>query len=135
MLAATTGWVVPASAQTSETDDRRVVVEPFANVSGADDDAWIGDGIADAVAADLGGRVGLVGDAPAWRVRGAYQRIGDRMRITAELVNGGSGATLDALKVDGAVSDLFALQDRLAARLADMLRRHASAGGDTAEPD
>jgi TolB-like protein len=47
MLAATTGWVVPASARTSETDDRRVVVEPFANVSGADDDAWIGDGIAD----------------------------------------------------------------------------------------
>ena len=52
-----------------------------------------------------------------WVVGGAYQRLGERMRITARLVDVRTGAVAAATVVDGAVDDLFALQDRVAADL------------------
>ena len=48
---------------------------------------------------------------------GAYQRVGDRIRITARLVDVRNGAAVGATVVDGAVGELFALQDRVAAEL------------------
>ena len=52
-----------------------------------------------------------------WAVSGGYQRLGDRMRITARLLDVRSGAVVAATVVDGAVDDLFDLQDRVAADL------------------
>lgn len=91
-----------------------VRVEPFRNLRGNPADAWIGDGIAAAVAVDLGGH----GAAPRWVVRGAYQRLGAQIRITAALTDAGTGRIIHAVKVDGEVSALFRLQDGLAAQLA-----------------
>ena len=105
-----------------------MVVEAFENLSGAAADEWIGRGIAEAVAADLGGRVDTGDGAVGPRVRGSYQRIGDRVRITATLVDGVVGPMEDAVKIDGVVSDLFALQDELAARLAGLLGRQVTMG-------
>ena len=48
---------------------------------------------------------------------GGYQRVGGRMRITARLVDVRSGAVVAATVVDGAVDELFALQDRVAVEL------------------
>ena len=48
-----------------------------------------------------------------WLVTGAYQRVGDRMRITARLVDTATGAVATGVKVDGPLGDLFALQDRV----------------------
>ena len=96
-------------------------VAAFANLSGDPADAWIGDGIAATLAADLGRTAGA---APrGLRVNGAYQRSGDLLRITARLVDAASGLVVAATRVDGAVSDLFGLQDELAARLAEAARR------------
>ena len=61
-----------------------------------------------------------------WVVGGAYQRLGERMRITARLVEVRTGAVAASTVVDGAVGDLFALQDRVAA---DLLAG-AGAGGE-----
>jgi tetratricopeptide (TPR) repeat protein len=46
-------------------------------------------------------------------VSGAYQRIGERIRITAQLVEVLNGRLLRTVKIDGQVSDIFELQDRI----------------------
>ena len=77
---------------------------------------------------EVGRRVGA-----RWVVAGGYQRLGDQLRITGRLVNVATGAVVQAAKVDGAIGDLFALQDRIAAELApgqasDVARRSAPRG-------
>ena len=92
----------------------------FTNLSGDPADAWIGDGIAETLAADLGRAAGTV---PAGlTVAGAYQRVGARLRITARLLDPVSGRVVAGTRVDGALADLFGLQDELAARLAEAAR-------------
>ena len=91
-------------------------VEAFRNISGDPADDWIGEGIAATLVADLAWRAP---PAPgAWLVRGGYQRLADRIRLTAELLDAGTGRVEHAATLDGTISDLFALQDELSARLA-----------------
>ena len=54
----------------------------------------------------------------AWLVTGGYQRLGDQLRITARIIDTETGAVSATAKVDGAVDDIFALQDRILAELA-----------------
>jgi len=109
-------------ASSGEGYAETIAVEVFTNVTGSQNDSWIGNGIAEAVAANLGGTT-TGGDIGAqWVIRGGYQRIRDNLRITAELVDVSSGLIRNAVKVDGVVSDLFSLQDELSRRLAAMLR-------------
>ena len=102
-----------------------VEVEPFANISRNPADAWLGVGIAETVAADLGA-LGLSviegrGAGPAsgvrWVVSGGYQRLGERLRITARLVAADSGAVVRSVRLDGALDEIFALQDRIVVEL------------------
>ena len=102
-----------------------VEVAAFVNLSGDPADAWIGDGIAETLAADLG-RPG-VRLPPGLRVDGAYQQVGGRLRITAQLVDAGSGRVVAGARVDGPLADLFGLQDDLAARLGAGMRRAGAA--------
>ena len=99
-----------------------VAVSVFTNLTGDRADAWIGVGIAESVAVDLGGHVGADGGVESWRVVGAYQRVDENLRITAELVDVPTGRTLNVSKIDGRVSDLFDLQDELGRQLAALLR-------------
>ena len=100
-----------------------VAVLPFTNITGEPGDAWIGSGIAEALVADLRGTPGfevVTGeqiDVP-WVLSGTYQRIGNQIRITAQLVEVSSGAVIRTAKVDGTMANLFDLQDRLAMDLA-----------------
>jgi len=111
-----------------------LAVVPFTNISGRADDAWIGEGLAETLAADLEKLEGVTtvsrdaaasrGLGAAWLVRGGYQRLGDQLRITAQLV---STAAPDAVvagvvKVDGLVIDIFDLQDQVVAELRDSVR-------------
>ncbi|MGA7991230.1 MAG: hypothetical protein WCC53_07370, partial [Thermoanaerobaculia bacterium] len=50
-----------------------------------------------------------------------FQRLGDRLRITARASGVESGEVLTTVKVDGAMADLFELQDRIVKQLADGL--------------
>ena len=149
LLVLSTPWVAGATAQSvaaSTVDDVALVV-PFSNVTGTTDDDWIGSGIAETVAADLAGIPGVsvigrdtlaatldpgesgLADRRAaelgrslgarWVVEGGYQRVGDRLRITARVVEVGTGAVVRTAKVDGVVGDLFALQDRIVGELRD----------------
>jgi len=60
------------------------------------------------VAMDLGRRLGAT-----WLVRGAYQRMGELIRITANLGEVKTGRLLKTVKVDGPLSDIFRLQDSI----------------------
>ena len=65
-----------------------------------------------------------------WVISGGYQRLGDRMRITARVVEVATATVVHTAIVDGTVTDLFALQDRLATNLRQRLTRE----GSTATP-
>ena len=54
----------------------------------------------------------------SWLLRGGYQRLADRIRLTAELLDARTGRVEHAATLDGTMSELFALQDELSARLA-----------------
>ena len=126
-----------------------VAVERFSNISGAPDDAWMGSGIAETLAADLtdSARVvilvttspaGASGDDAAgarWIVTGGYQRLGDDLRITARIVDTQSGTAVHRVRVDGQAADFFAMQDELSARLREGLPlRTATAPTGTTGP-
>ena len=131
-----------------------VAIMPFTNITGHVDDAWIGAGIAETLAVDLQGTASVrvvareavseamsaIGTTAAlevgrhlgvrWLVTGGYQRLGDWLRITARLVAAETGAIVQTAKLDGAINDLFTLQDRLAAELT----RGLPAGGGLVVP-
>ena len=139
---------------------RSVAVLPFTNISRSPADAWLSRGIAETVTADLRERRGLSVIGPEqlwdggwvdlgavlavdlgrqlgarWLVRGGYQRVGERIRITARLIDARDGTLIQSVKVDGPVSDIFALQDRLMPELASGLALTAGApGGGVPEP-
>ena len=116
-------------------------VLPFSNVSGDPADDWLGAGIAETVSVDLKNLYGFsvvgreavveaarrVDDSVSdqrlveigrglqadWVVTGAYQRLGDLIRITARLVDVESGSASRSVKVDGMLSEIFELQDQI----------------------
>ncbi|MSO56466.1 MAG: hypothetical protein EXQ55_06025 [Acidobacteria bacterium] len=98
-----------------------LTILPFANLTGDPADAWIGAGIAETLAVAFGASVeaSAPGARPASArfISGAYQRVGNVIRITARLVETGSGRVIRAVKVDGPRDELFALEDRLVAEL------------------
>jgi non-specific serine/threonine protein kinase len=68
----------------------------------------LGRTIDDRQAIEMGRRLGA-----SVTISGAYQRLGERIRITAQAVDVASGRQQATVKVDGRLDDLFELQDRL----------------------
>ncbi len=64
----------------------------------------------------------------AWLVTGGYQRLGDRVRITARLIDTASGTVAGGARADGAADEIFTLQDRIGAELTGALVSQADAG-------
>ena len=71
----------------------------------------------DRVAIEIGRRLGL-----AWLVRGGYQHANDQVRITARVIDVATGDVVGTAKVDGAISRIFELQDRIVTELGADLR-------------
>jgi adenylate cyclase len=129
---------------TTEPDSRTVAVLDFENMSGDAECAWLSAGIADAVTSDLRAlehfhvvdrarvvdvtaraNAGPQDVAAALQARllvlGAFQRTNGHLRITARLVDTPAGATLAEAKVDGLLTELFALQDAIVGDFAHTL--------------
>lgn len=118
----------------------RLAVLPFADLGGDPDRAWFADGVVADIIAALGRfrsfsvlalNTSLAFKARAVDVRqiagelgvrylleGAIRRAGDRLRITAQLVDGETGAQLWAETQDGALSEVFDFQHRITAAVA-----------------
>ena len=86
-------------------------------------------GTATGTGTEGGNLVGCQGLPGRVQVAGAYERVGDRVHVTAQVVDVATGAVAHRARLDGAVGDLFALQDRLVSTLADGL---VAMGGPTA---
>ncbi|MCY4074454.1 MAG: hypothetical protein OXH04_03370, partial [Acidobacteria bacterium] len=73
-----------------------------------------------------------LGDDAVWTVGGGIQRVGDVVRVTARVVEIASGAVVTSVKVDGSVTELADLQNRVAAAVtrgvADALAREIPVG-------
>ena len=119
-----------------------VVVFVFSNITGEVTEDWMGVGISETVATaldDVSGlmvvrpdtsamvtRAGRGTDSPIptarelearWAVSGAYQRLGDRIRITARITDVETAVVVGSAMVDGTVDQLFTLQDRLVTQI------------------
>ena len=131
-------------ALSTESAAASIAVMDFLNVTGDPDAAWLSAGIAETVTGDLRtiGRFkvadrarvvdatrrtnGSLHDVAAvlgttFAVVGSYQRYADRVRITARIVNIASGEALADAKVDGALADIFQLQDQVVAQFSKEL--------------
>jgi adenylate cyclase len=128
-----------------------LVVLPFDNLSGEADQAYFADAVVEEITATLSrvrdffviarnsaftykGRTGTdvrqIGRALGVRyvVEGSVRRVGERVRITAQLVEAETASHIWSTKLDGAASELFDLQDRIAAEVASAIQpsiRHA----------
>jgi eukaryotic-like serine/threonine-protein kinase len=137
------GSNVAIRAPASSRIERSVAVMTFANITREPADEWMGSGIAETVSSDLKNIHGLtvigrarvydalrhlgagasIDDALAidigrrlgatWVIVGGFQRISDLVRITANFVDVATGTLQHTVKVDGRVSDIFALQDKI----------------------
>jgi serine/threonine-protein kinase len=129
-----------------------VLVLDFANIAAADDVDWLSGGIRETLSVDLQkiGEIRVVAmDAATrqrldaerkqpvdatralelgrslgarWVVWGGFQKAGPRIRLTPQFADTESGAVVSSEKIDGAMDDIFALQDRIVSSLVDVLR-------------
>ena len=145
-------YAQPAAFGDVERAGRAVAVVPFANVSARPEDDWLGIGIAETVVSGMErqGLLSVVDRQPpfgeagggvaaakalddertwaraagvAWLVGGGFQRLDDQLRIIARVTDVETGAPREFARVDGHADDLFLLQDRIAAEVADGLAR------------
>jgi non-specific serine/threonine protein kinase len=70
----------------------------------------------DKAAIEIGRRIGA-----SWIVSGGYQRIGEMIRITARAVSVETGVLARSVKIDGKISEIFNLQDRIVYELSQGL--------------
>jgi DNA-binding winged helix-turn-helix (wHTH) protein/tetratricopeptide (TPR) repeat protein len=146
----------PARADRVESTDSRerqtqlIAVLDFSNVTGDPDSGWLAAGMAETVTGDLraldrfrvldrrlvteairrtGGSLEAVAAdlSASYVVVGSYQRHGDRIRITARIVEMSTGEAVAEAKVDGLLTDIFDLQDLVVGQFVRQLRPGHSA--------
>jgi DNA-binding winged helix-turn-helix (wHTH) protein/Tfp pilus assembly protein PilF len=134
---------VAQPAEAPQVKAPAVAVLDFENVTGDSTVAWLSSGIAETVTNDLRAatlriidrvrvvqalaRVGR--DLPALRgelhidlvVVGSFQRAGDRLRITARVIDAATGESQADAKADGPLEQVFELQDRIVAQFTDAM--------------
>jgi TolB-like protein/Flp pilus assembly protein TadD len=62
-------------------------------------------------------------------LEGSVRRVGDRVRITAQLIDANSDSHLWSQSYDRAIDDIFAVQDEIAAAISDALKLKLAADG------
>ena len=113
--------VLPAVRQ--ELGRAVVAVVPFENRTADAEMGWLGPGLADFIATDLSAARGLrvlrKERAPegAYRLSGAFVRVGGRLRIDAQLVDPATNEVLFARKVEGDLDEVFNLVDEICEKL------------------
>jgi serine/threonine-protein kinase len=120
-----------------------IAVLPFVNMSANPEDEYFGDGMAEEIINALAQVPGLrvaartsafafKGKSPDLRavgerldvssvLEGSVRRVGDRVRITAQLINVGDGYHLWSERYDREFTDIFAIQDEIATAIASRL--------------
>jgi serine/threonine-protein kinase len=147
------GPAAPSAA--SARGEQSIAVLPFASLSADPDDEFFADGVTEEILNALAHIAGLrvAGRRSAFSFKGRQEdlrtvgaklnvttilegtlrRSGNRLRITAQLIDAASGYQLWAERYDRVVEDVFAVQDEIARTIADRLTLTlASPGGGAA---
>jgi adenylate cyclase len=137
-----------APAQPGSTRPRKkqvaVCVLPFANMSGDSEQEYFSDGISEDITTDLSkvsalkvtarnsafqykGRAGDVCDIArrldvSHVLEGSVRKAGNRVRITAQLIDGATGGHVWADRYDRDLTDIFAIQDEISQAIVDALK-------------
>ena len=129
-------------------DKPSIAVLPFGNMSGDPSQEYFSDGITEDIITELSRFSELFviarnssfqykGKSPDIRqvgrelgvryvLEGSIRRAGDRIRITAQLIDGVIGAHLWAERYDRELKDIFAVQDEVARTIVTLLAVHVS---------
>ena len=132
------------AAATTSTAMSSIAVLPFADLSADHSSAYLGDGVAETLINALVNVQGLKviarNSSFSFRGResdvktigkelgvqavltGSVQRVGDKLRITAQLVSAATGVNLWSNSFDRPASDIFAVQDEVAKASVDALK-------------
>jgi TolB-like protein/cytochrome c-type biogenesis protein CcmH/NrfG len=97
-------------------DRPSIAVLPFANMSGDPEQEYFADGMAEDLITDLSKISGL-----RYVLEGSVRRVGDEVRINAQLIDATTGGHLWAERYDGTLADVFDLQDKVTKRIVDAL--------------
>jgi serine/threonine protein kinase/thioredoxin-like negative regulator of GroEL len=134
---------------TSSPIDKSIAVLPFENLSKDEENAFFAGGVQDEILTDLAKiadlkvisrtsvmqyKSGLERNlreiakalGVSHVVEGSVQRAGDRVRVSAQLIDARNDTHLWAEHYDREVSDIFAIQSEIAERIADQLRAKLS---------
>lgn len=138
-------FVSPSSSGSPASDVQpSIAVLPFVNLSSDPEQAFFADGLAEEIIVALGKLPGLLviarNSSFAYRgsdvdvrkvgsdlnvryvLSGSVRRGGNRLRMSAQLADAGSGAHLWAETFDRELADVFAIQDEVTRRIVDALR-------------
>ena len=140
----------PTAPALASPDKPSIAVLAFQNMSGDAEQEYFADGITEDVITDLSKIGGLMviarnssfaykGKAVDIRVvarelgvrsvlEGSIRRAGNRVRITAQLIDAETGGHLWADRFDRELSDVFAVQDEVTRRIVDALKITLSPG-------
>jgi adenylate cyclase len=142
----------PNAAQApAATEDEKpsIAVLPFDNMSGDEEQEYFADGITEDLITDLSKISGLLviarnsvftykGTAVnipdvcrelgvRWALEGSVRKAGNRVRVTAQLIDGTTGGHLWADRFDRNLDDIFAVQDEVTAEIVGALKVKLSA--------
>ena len=140
----TAGTKTPTAATPRERQRLSICVLPFANMSGDPEQEYFSDGITEDIITDLSkvSALGVVSRNTAFTFRakhidvaqvarqlkvsyvleGSVRKSGNRVRITAQLIDGATDSHLWAERFDRNLDDIFALQDEIAEAIVKALK-------------
>jgi len=142
--------LVTAPARAAVAPEPSIAVLPFANMSGSPEAEYFSDGVSDEITnvlSRMGGlRVAARTSAFAFKgaredlravgeklnvatvLEGSVRRAGNRVRVTVQLVDVADGYHLWSERFDRELTDIFAIQDEIAAAVAEHLKVTLRAG-------
>lgn len=140
----------------SSPSNRSIAVLPFVDLSERKDQGYFGDGIAEEILNRLAqsNEVRVIARTSSFALRdetlgipaiarkldvshvleGSVRKSGDRIRVTAQLVQGSDGAHLWSETFERHVSDVFGIQDEIASSVATAMRITLSGSAPRASP-
>ncbi|HEV7490632.1 MAG TPA: hypothetical protein VGO25_07485, partial [Rhodanobacteraceae bacterium] len=151
---ATLASITAGAATNSVADPRSIAVLPFINMSGDKDNDYFSDGISEEILNVLAGipqlRVAARTSSFSFRdgkheapeiaqelhvrllLEGSVRKQGDRARITAQLIDASNGYHVWSQTYDRELKDIFAIQDEIAAAIANELKVKMDGTDETA---
>jgi len=143
---------VPEAVVETLQEKPSIAVLPFDNMSGDPEQEYFADGITEDLTTDLSRISGLFvvarNSAFAYKGRsvdlrtvadelgvrylleGSVRRIGDQIRINAQLIDGENGGHMWAERFDGTMADVFALQDHVNRKIVAALEVNLTAADE-----